>query len=738
MSINLFSTFPGFVDQELGRRRSRDELQNPKSPWMRMTSGFKQEGEDRRVLMGGDLSLNERVKFGFEDLYEETSETGEKYRPKPAITSVSVDEKLESFECSVEWTANSVGQLERLFPYFMNLGTTILVDWGWSNVPPGAVIDVSKESEFLKPFQNLTSSMDSSVESANSNVSPSRTSRFDHPKYEQLKEGRGRYSFVAGYVSNFSFSPEGNSQYSCMTEITSISKSLAKLSNQTQEFPRNEDEPVGKTVRKKKPLYDWIQQNLEDHLSEKSKERPKEIVRVDGGNELNRREDAVKGHTYYMSWREIEYIVNTKVGLTSQKSGIRNIKLNSAGSVISNFVSDSGGNPPIQLRSMDPFVCAVDVGGQSDLFRDFSSRSVSFTAGPPAGARPRSEAARSGYSDAMESWLKDGFSLQPDQQGFLYNLYIEYQLFVEAFEKNNKIFEALKYILNRCEEACFDIWDFGWVVDSNIVKVVDKNMTAENTVEDILGIENQEHVFKPNTRQTVLRDFNFDTGLDDLIKGQVVFQNRANLQQPKKQDREQPATNLRDDSTAQFFEKEFPGEDIVLGNGQKPNHSEIVEPKDEKQTHDSSKFSYESPLDVPRDESWVEYFSTGDDLDTDKMRKEVETTIETQGGTTKHLFYTAEGDGASDAKTFSRRLQGDKNKYSSVNSNNVVNINAQLTLAGIGGLSAHQSLDIKNIPNIFRNLGIFVIDSVSHSVSTDDWTTEIKTTFVVQNVISKE
>ena len=131
MSLFLFSTFPKFVDEELNRRRKAVQngepayIQKPKSPWMRMVSGFKPEGGSRKALMGGDLDIGEKMKFGFENLYETQARdgsggtTGERYRPKPTITSISVDEKLQSFECTVEWKANSIGQLERLFPHFM-------------------------------------------------------------------------------------------------------------------------------------------------------------------------------------------------------------------------------------------------------------------------------------------------------------------------------------------------------------------------------------------------------------------------------------------------------------------------------------------------------------------------------------------------------------------------------------------------------------------------------------------
>jgi len=728
MSLSsLFSTFPKFVDEELDRRKDRDSLQDPKTPWMRMASGFKPEDGERRVLMGGDLSLNQKLKFGFEDLYEEQAATGEKYRPEPTITGITVDEQLESFECSVEWTANSISQVEELFPFFMNLGATVIVDFGWSDVPSDAIIDVSKEAPFAEQFKQLDKSMSKKqAESANPQTAPAGISRYNHPKYKQLAKGQGRYSFVAGYISNFSYSPDGNGQYSCTTEVMSISKALAKLSTHTQEYKRKKPKDSHDEA-----LLEWVEGNLEKHLKVKSDSRPKEVVEVDGGKELNRREDAVPNHTYYLSWREIEYIINEHIGLESNNTAagkLRNVELNSAGSVISNYEAESSGDVPLQLRSMDPLVCAVDVGGQSDLFRNFTKKSMK-------------TGISENYPAAPSDWLDSGFNIDKKKQGLLYNLYVEYQLFVDALEKNKTIFQALQYMLERCSQACFDIWDFKIVIDSNSARVIDTNMTTNNTANSILNTSGEEHVFLPNTRQTVLRDFNFDTNLDDAIKGQIVFQNRAELDSESSGgdgSGEGPATNFRDDSTAKFFEKTFSGKDIVLGGGERPSKSEIAKSQKKKQSHDTSKFEFSAPLDVTREEAAYEFLGLGigtEKPDYKKMRREVEKTVEQQGETTKYLFYTADTSGSSFAPKFSRKLQSSTGQKSPVNSNNVINIDAQLTLAGIGGFSAYQVLEIKNIPQIFNNVGVFQVDTVSHSVSIDDWTTELKTSFVVKNTI---
>lgn len=719
MSLQLFSTFPQFVDDELDRRRdNRMEFQEPKSPWMRMISNFEPEGGERRVLIGGDLSLNQRLQFGFENLYEPTSTSGERYRPKPTINSVTVDEKLESFECTVEWTVYSIEQLERLFPYFMNLGTTVIVDFGWDDVPADAIIDPTDDGQLANQFRSLNSSMSKKVDSANSAISPSTKSRFNHPKYGVLEDGEGRYSFVAGSVVDFSYSPNGNNEYSCTTEITSVSKAMEKLRTRKQERQRSLP-GQGQQQEKRRPyLYEWLQGSFMKHLGERKQDSDRNVVFIDGGEkDLNRREDGFSDHTYYVSWGEIEEIVNTYAALVRNEAStggeavalgdIRTFKLDSSDSIVSSyFPAVTNNDRPIQLRTMDPYACIVDVGGQSDKFRDLSQE-----------------------YDVISESLNDDFSIRPKQQGFLYNLYVEYQLVLDAFETNETIFSALKYILRRCSSACFDIWNFDFEIDGNTIRVIDKNMVAENTVDTVLSEQGGEFEFQPNTRRTVLRDFNFDTNMSDIVKSQVVAQNNANLSGTS----ENAAQNARNDSTAQFFQKAFPGQDVVLGNLDKDPRNQ---PQERPEAADYSKLRRSKPVHLADQEAETDN-ETESGKDYSELRRRVEQTVALSGKTSKFLVYKGEQEGESLADDFSRLLQADDSPFSAVNSNNVINIDAQLELDGIGGFSAFQVLNITNIPRVFENNGVFTIDSVTHNVSTDDWTTELKTSFVVRNTLGE-
>ena len=116
-----------------------------------------------------------------------------------------------------------------------------------------------------------------------------------------------------------------------------------------------------------------------------------------------------------------------------------------------------------------------------------------------------------------------------------------------------------------------------------------------------------------------------------------------------------------------------------------------------------------------------------------KKKRNVSAYIDSPGNRYGNLVYKGKESGESLAQKFSEKLQNDPNSKSPINSNNYLGMVAQLELKGIGGFSAYQVLKIKQIPKIFENNGVFSIESVSHSVSPDDWSTELKTTFVVKN-----
>jgi len=745
MSQLLFAPFQRFVTDELETRRDdRIQLQKPKSPWMRMTSNFKPDNGNRKILMGGSLDLEDELKFGFQNLYNRESDTGELFRAEPTINSINVEEKMESLDCQVEWVANSIEQVEDLFPYFLNMGRTVVVDWGWSDMPENSTVNVADVDEVTEIFSQLEP--EDRTEGGNTQRDQRERdldflTRYDHPKYEKLRKGEGRYSFIVGSIVDFNISAAEGGQYNCTTEIKHVSNTMIHTRARTQQSRRSETEQEGSSSRVRKTFYEFLQQRFELFLSDQWQAsdtdqivKDKDIVKVVSdsviGGSVSRSDDSDTAGVFFISWGLLERLVNRHASLVSEENNVSTFKLDSGSSVISNYVEEGQNfqdGSPVNLRSLDPLVFLVAAGNraasQNPQFRQLSDKS------------------------AVSEYFSDDFSINSGSEGFrrgfMHNIYMNHETVIEAFRLNENIFDALKYLLERVSAAAFEIWDFEMVADSNLIKIIDNNAVPDKTASQFLD-DDQLFEFKPNSESSILRDWNVDTNLDNLMEQQVVAQTNSELTGAD----ENAAQNSRDDSTAQFFKKHVSGRDVILSNLKRQRGNE---PTEQTETSDTSSHGGSPPtvglLDLENQRASNANILLSPFLpDIEDLRentREAEIAAPRGQGSQNFKFMTYRIPGEAEnatvpAANLNRKLQADESEHSAQNANKVINFNAQLTLDGIGGLTGYQVFDITNLPRFFNSSGIYTIESVTHDVSQDDWTTEIKAKFVVRNILNLE
>ena len=676
-------------------------LQKPKSPWMRMTSNY-YEGDpsDRRILMGGDTKVNQSLSFGFSGMYNAGSQTGEIYRPDPTIESISVEERFDTADCTITWKAYSLEQLERLYPYFMNPGATLFVDWGWSDVPPSSVVDVGDENAMLQIWQSYKSDQTSSVQPSNPQTNTRYKGPYDHPKFEALKKGRGRYGFAKGGIVNAEYTPEEQNVFSCTTEILSLPKAMAKFRSKGQIHRRSKPKGGGKI---KKSLDEYLEQDFIKELGEVAAGDSGDVVVFSDsgivsalrnfsgfGSGYHRTDAGENNDAYYVSWKYVEQTLAKYVQQKSAGGGVDLMRFDSSTSIISNFWKGDG-DGKLDLRTTDPFVCLLDSSGKTSALRTFSKEGELAAAAKKPGSK----------------------GVDPQRQGFLYNLYIHYELLIQAFQTQETVIDAMKFVLDLASEACFGIWDFELLDVSNRYQFIDKNSPV-NTVDDLLNSQNDTFKFRVNRMRSIVRDFSFDMQLDDIIKSQIMIQKYSEVEGD-------PAMNDRNDSTTLLFRDTFKGKDLVLNQMAKENEkTEEAQagPGDAKPTPDAE------------DEDGSNLKLEGDYEDQAKKLSRV------IGSTTNAdiTYYNKKEDGASKASDFSVALQADRDKRSAVNGSNLINVGLEMTLDGISGFCTYQVLEFVGIPSIFKNNGMFFIESINQDVSASDWTTKIKTQYSARNL----
>lgn len=183
-----------------------------RTTFVRMCSN--KEEVDNIVISGGELGEDGLLKFGT-DLYASraTDGGGNQFRPIGGVKDISVEYKggfKAIRQCTVNWMVNSLGDLQKLTPYFLSVGKTVIVDWGWVN---------SNSVNFeVPPF--ITKSAEGKFE-VNQSI-------FANPQ-EKILDMKGDYDAIGGYVSNFSYDLRPDGGFDCVTTIIALGANLFDL-----------------------------------------------------------------------------------------------------------------------------------------------------------------------------------------------------------------------------------------------------------------------------------------------------------------------------------------------------------------------------------------------------------------------------------------------------------------------------------------------------------------------------
>jgi len=140
-----------------------------------------------------------KSQFGFNNIYKETSDGTIRYLS--GIKDISVEYKggyNAIRTATVNWTAASLDDLDRLTPHFLTPGLTVLLDWGWVTKEP--------PSTFFKDGV----------------ISPEA---FKNPQ-PKIYENKGDYDALAGTISNFNYKLNEDGTFDCSTTITAMGVNL--------------------------------------------------------------------------------------------------------------------------------------------------------------------------------------------------------------------------------------------------------------------------------------------------------------------------------------------------------------------------------------------------------------------------------------------------------------------------------------------------------------------------------
>ena len=200
-----------------------------RTPFFRMISNKKSDVRNV-IISGGDRTqegdpgnYQANMKHGFGDgekgIYYQTKFGGKSksgIRPIAGIKNVEVAYKggfKALREATVNWTVGSLEELERLTPYFLTVGKTVMLDWGWV-LPNEAGKYVSLQEQYGELFYNEgTDTVSNSI--------------FTDHQSKILNIG-GNYGAMGGVIKNFEYQLREDGGFDCITKVISMGVNLFK------------------------------------------------------------------------------------------------------------------------------------------------------------------------------------------------------------------------------------------------------------------------------------------------------------------------------------------------------------------------------------------------------------------------------------------------------------------------------------------------------------------------------
>ena len=735
----LYVPIPRFVRNELTTRsNSREYAQRPRTAWIRFTSNF----DDGRVMMGGTLDKGQSMQFGFNNLYD--SEGIPPKRPKPGVTGVNISEQGHFLEATVNWTAWSLDQLQENMKYFMNPAASALIEIGWSDMEAGTdIINVNDDQEVISMYH--TSGLNS--ESGNP------IDYTEHPRYNLMESAGGKYQIIAGVIVDFSFSINNQGGFDCTTTLQDISESAFSLSHRVNYGPR-----ASTDLDPNKNMVNLIKEELgfktgekaEKESSTRKQEKSQNVNRqrqagtIAGGvssgtssstnaSSTPQRKTQGPGQTHYgikfigsnkyIPWWVFEDVINEAMSKVSKNNpNVRLFEFNSNHVQISYFRKGQ-----LAMKSSDPNVCIVAA-------REFSSN----VQGLPI---PQFDGAYNGSLNGPQGVKSN------ERAGWLSHLYITDKTIKEAIETNDNIVDAVKQVLKKCSNACYNIWDFEVVPESNNLIVVDRNYAVQKSVEDLLNqtddsSESALYRFDAFSTNSQIRSMNFSSNLSDQVVN--VLAAKELLTNGSTQSEDKPIIDGVTDSTGQLF-KRFQGRDLVFN---------ALEQRRQDDSDSSDKdISELVGLELVEAIENGEIFPKNENIKSSSVNakssrefdaainvedlEEARQTLEERGTRFENIDAASVFPNAGEYLVLEREINSDEDPLSAINANSIIDVELSFTLTGIAGLRRYQLFQMNHVPEFYRENGLFLIDSVSHSIQNNDWTTEVTAKYVVGNLYKK-
>ena len=733
-----------WVVNVLKLREANPKLSNKKMPFVIMTSGAKivkvdsKDDTKEKVLQKVESILTNKVgstveyqgciisnqinpainyskgytlvgfDFNGKAITAET-EFGRKISP-PIIESLEIDtdgtnNTLKTARVNVR--CFSLKQFEMFELFFCKAGMHVLIEYGDNSYPSDLNDVMIKKTDyniFTQTFKSFTEPT---------------TKQFGN-YLEQCKNSNGSYDRVAGKLTNYSYSIEQDGTYSVMIEISQSNEYNLAL---PKAFITNYSN--FETPNIKNPGIDqWKNKLLKDLPGLK-----KSIIDASDFND--------KWKNHFFNWGKTN---ETKVDETASNEAYLSLHF-ILEVLMNNPVAEGGTAPEFEFK-----VPKFKVGGSEIPFIPISVKSDIISNTPviiyPNKNLPKFDIDEKTNEIKVLKETEDGtinglqlieskpilfqfadengkvvdIPIQPKSGlliGNALNIFVRYREIGEAWEKNYKIGDFLIDILEKVNEASYELFRLrvGNLKEDSKATVLDILLTStqdklKNERENI----REEYRFKPTTINSNVRDFKFTFELGDVLAAGTIF-NSSKFLASIKYDKELGKSKRDGLSLPKGVYQSIDYSSFSTADGffsiNQIEFDQITAVKPEDLKNDSDKIKEE--LTKIKEDIRKSYDSKTKKF---KIKKGDVRTLVFEDKT-----FIAKSLGLNDAKI--------RNKYELLTP-----IRVNLTIDGISGITCGETFKTDGIPEQYNRLGSFQITNTKHVINNEQgWTTEIEGEF---------
>ena len=629
----------------------------------------------------------------------------------PIITSMELDtdgnnNTLKTAQLQIK--VFSLKQLEMFELFFLRPATKVVVEWGWNT-------DIKNKSNkyiigsklFAK--KKFTDYVDAYMKIFSHTNNAYREARLAYLK--TIEETNYEYDYMAGNVTNYTFTPQEDGTYDIMLEVSAgnelqlwmpvkQAKPAAKGSKTS-----NDPKVTGFQSWVKKLAADMNEPPLENVITEKD-----DINEFFNWGVINeKQEDAKFSKDPYVSFRLILKILNNiQVYKQSEKildaaytlDGKDIIPVNSSSHIIST-TSDfilPGQLPSIKVVT-DTNKKEQIIIDKSGSFVDVPINEYSFNISNQKQATSITLTSKSNTSETVSV---------SSNIGNLLNVFFKWDTFVQFYSQAYAQADIVNNLLNLFSDNMFGlcVLEIGKPDDN-------PNASSTNTIIDrklsipapVLPPPNERYRFKIGAKGSIVKEFTFDMALDVLAQSQALYSTQLAIDSIQKDKTEDTETNA-----SRTYK------DAINYRTPTPDGYYSINALEIKLVKDS--------------DDWNKILASSGSVtnDVDKGDGEKEKTNMNEVLSQNFVKFKSSKNSKTSANNLIYRDAGLIQKEigkPSVGTTALTFLEITFAIDGIAGLSAGEYFLIDGVPEMYNQNGYFTITNVKHGLDENGWKTTV-------------